>query len=198
MPMRGRWSPPTSMTFRRLFVAVLGVGLLSAEACKKEFKEFSPDGKFKVLMQGAPREDTQFATGGEGQMGAFVKSWTVEQGDGAYSVSVTDLPGPHRPESDPVLDGAVRGLSTGVGGTVTSNSKVTLAGKYPGRAFEGTVPKKSGVMQARIYLVNDRLYQLLAIGKKSFIDSAEAARFLDSFQLLGDPGSAPAGAAGKN
>ena len=95
-------------------------------------------------MQGTPREDTQFATGGEGQLGAFVKSWTVEQADGAYSGSVTDLPGPHDRESDQVLDGAVRGVSSVAGGTVTSDSKVTLAGKHPGRAFEGTAPKKGG------------------------------------------------------
>ena len=43
-------------------------------------------------------------------------------------------------------------------------------------------------MRVHAYLVNHRLYQLLVLGKKSFVDSADATKFLDSFQLVGEPG----------
>jgi hypothetical protein len=36
----------------------------------------------------------------------------------------------------------------------------------------------------RVYLVEKRLYQLLALGSQSFVDSADVGRFFDSFQVI--------------
>jgi len=170
----------------KLTGAVLGVMVLGflAAGCSKEFKEFSPDGKFKVMMPGTPTENTQFASGAAGGPGAFVKMWVTEVSGGAYMVSAADFPNTGGADVESLLDGGVNGAMANSGGTLGSQSKVTLAGKYPGRDFQGTIPSKDAALHARMYIVNGRLYQLLVLGKKSFVDSPDTAKFLDSFKLV--------------
>src|SRR5437868_4194327 len=55
---------------------------------KGKFREFSPDGKFKILMPGRPKDTSRDMGGLE------IKIWVVESGTAAvYLVSSTELPG---------------------------------------------------------------------------------------------------------
>jgi hypothetical protein len=70
-----------------------------------------------------------------------------------------------------------------VGGTLTSESRITLSGKYPGREVQADIPSKKGALRARIYLVDRRFYQAMVAGTKPWATSADATKFLDSFVL---------------
>jgi hypothetical protein len=79
-------------------------------------------------------------------------------------------------------------MVSNVQGTMKDKQPIALAG-YPGRAvrFEIHPAGKSitGLGLARLYLVGDRLYQLLVVGDARHVDEAAAAAFFDSFQLEG-------------
>jgi hypothetical protein len=158
---------------------------LVAAGCGTEFKEFSPDGKFKVLLPGTPKEQNQSA------MGLTVKAWSAEEKNGAYIISATDLPaalvGQGAAQLEQQLDGARSGALANSGAKLTSEKKITLAGKYPGRHIEADVPAKNGKMKMRVYIVGNRLYSMIAVGNGSWADSADATKFLDSLELVGEP-----------
>jgi hypothetical protein len=63
---------------------------------------------------------------------------------------------------------------------LTSASRTTLDGKYPGRNVEAELPDKKGILRARIYFVGQRLYQIVVLGKNQLVDSKDATKFLDS------------------
>lgn len=150
-----------------------------------ELKEFSPDGKFKVLMPGSPEDNSKSA------MGLQIKIWASKVGgSGVMLTSVTELPpGADAGNPDAVLDGAAKGQMGSMGATVTKTTNITLNNKYPGRALEGTVSPqggKPGTASSRIYLVKNRLYQLLTLGEGGFAGSADSAKFLESLQIISE------------
>jgi hypothetical protein len=114
--------------------------------------------------------------------------YTVEGSNGAFTVNVIDIPKP--PEmvaaaSGKLLDDAKSDLLKFVGGTQTEGSSITLAGKYPGRAFTATAAgRRPGVMRARVYLAGTRLYKVSVFGTEDFANSDAATAFLESFMVL--------------
>ncbi len=59
---------------------------------------------------------------------------------------------------------------------------IELAGKYPGR--EITIEKKGEIVaKMRIYLVNNRLYQVMVLGPGAAFSTKDVGIFLDSFRL---------------
>lgn len=161
----------------------MACGLLLVSGCgKAEFKEFaSADGRFKVQMPGTPKEETQTAAG------ATMKIYSLQEKDGAYAAAFADLPipsGESEAQLQARLDGSRDGMVRNVGGTLTSESRITLSGKYPGREVQADIPSKKGVLRARIYLVDRRLYQVMVTGTKPWATSADATKFLDSLVLM--------------
>jgi hypothetical protein len=173
------------MSPRRLLGFVLPLCFIASAGCGGQFKEFAPDGKFKVQMPGTPTEKSQSA------MGLTVKAWSLEEGNGAYVVSATDLPaaliGQGAAALEQQLDSAREGAMRSSGSKLTKEEKITLAGKYPGRHIEADVPSKNGKMKARIYIVGNRLYQVLAVGTESWMSSGDVTKFLESLELTGEP-----------
>src|SRR5262249_38722228 len=66
-------------------------------------------------------------------------------------------------------------------GKLVSEKEIKL-GSHPGREYEIAV-SGLGVLRARIYLANQRVYVLKVLGPKSYTRSATAEKFLDSFKL---------------
>src|SRR5262249_29790889 len=52
-----------------------------------KFREFSPDGKFKVLMPGVPKENAE-----KSERDAASRSWTVKETFGKYTLGTIDVP----------------------------------------------------------------------------------------------------------
>lgn len=170
------------------FLLCLFFMVFAAGGCgKAEWKDFTSEaGKFSVQMPGVPEEKTQPVNVAKlGNVNMF--TYTLEQSDGAYMAAYNDYPmGLFAQVSpDKVLDGARDGAVGNVeGGKLVSEQKITIDG-YPGRDIvaEGTKGSITFVIKARIYLVNYRLYQCMAILQKDKSSSIDAAKFLDSFKL---------------
>jgi hypothetical protein len=168
-----------------MLLSVLAIAIVAFAGCGEPPAPpgfVSKEHKFKVAFPSEPRVTDQTAGG--------IPSWlfTVESANGAYTVSVIDIPLP--PEkitagSDELLDEAKSDLLRSVNGTQTKGSSVTLAGKYPGRAFTATAAgRRPGVMRARVYLAGTRLYKVRVYGTEEFANSDAATAFLESFMVL--------------
>src|SRR5262245_60763611 len=95
-------------------------------AAADELKEFSSkDGKFKVLMPGKPKEQSQSVAGME------IKMFLVEEKNGGMVVVYCDMSVMGPP--DAMLDGAVKGALANSKSKEKSVAKIQLVGKHPGR-----------------------------------------------------------------
>jgi hypothetical protein len=163
-------------------LVLLGL-LLPALVGAAEFKEFtSKEGKFTVLMPGAPKEKKQSST-------AFGKTFdlyqfSVELGDRAYvaAYQVDENYTKLKPEMiektyDSIRDGAVKGFK----GKVLSDQKIKLADKSA-REFQVTVPD-IGVYRSRVVIIGNRMYQVSVLAPKDVALSKESDKFLDSLKL---------------
>ena len=82
---------------------------------------------------------------------------------------------------DKRLDQARDGAIASVGGKKRSEEKIKLKG-HPGR--EIVIEKDSEVVvRMRIYLVKNRLYQVMVLGNGPVFPAKDAGFFLDSFRL---------------
>jgi hypothetical protein len=94
-----------------------------------------------------------------------------------YEVQLTQLPRVSHVEKE--LDVGIDSEASENELKVLSRSKITLNGKYPGRA--ATLKDSKSKTLVRAYIVDDRRYVLICRGVEN---DADAARFLDSFTLV--------------
>jgi len=78
-----------------------------------------------------------------------------------------------------LLDGAENGMIQNVNAKLLRSSDTKLANKYVGREVKAELPNK-GLVLARIYVINRRLYQIVVTGTREWVTSADATKFLDS------------------
>lgn len=163
---------------RTCFVGGCCVVLLFASGCgKPEFKEFRcSGGRFTVQMPGTPREQQQDVAG------IPLKTYSVENWSGAYAVAYADIPhsfGDLSSRMTAMLDGAENGMIKNVNAKLLRSSEVKLANKFVGREVKAELPNK-GLVLARIFIINRRLYQVVVTGTREWVTSADATKFLDS------------------
>jgi hypothetical protein len=134
----------------------------------------SKDGKLSVQFPpGEVKTQTQAAGGLKMTM------HLVEQKDAAYGVAFADFP-PGTPFS---YDGAIKGMAASNDGTVTQEKDWNFAG-VKGKEVEMKIKKpRAGFATARIIVINDRMYQVLAIGTGTTLDNADVKKFMASFKL---------------
>lgn len=83
------------------------------------------------------------------------------------------------------LDGAVRGSFANVSGKLTAHAKIRY-GKYPGRAYVYHYAFKEKIykVSARVFLVDDRQFQMSTIMPLDSFDENMAKKFLESFRIV--------------
>jgi len=166
---------------------LLAVGtLLAGCGGKADWTEFkSEEGGFSILMPGAPTEETQTQATELGDID--IHMFTYEEKDVAYIVGYNLLPAAilELSSADPMLDGACEGQVSSVNGTEVSRQTISL-GAYPGRELEIRVDDADGIktLHTRIYLVEDKLYQVLVVGGEDQSGAEDTIKFLDAFKLL--------------
>ncbi len=105
----------------------------------------------------------------------------------AYMVGYADYPEGivERMNLDQSLDAARDGMLGEYSARVT-NEKRILLDSYPGKefSFEGTIKNTRFTGYSRIFLVDQRLYQLIAIGERAVVDKEDVDRFFLSFERL--------------
>ena len=81
---------------------------------------------------------------------------------------------------------AIRGCAASAAAARRPGGELKLEGKYPGLEFaaEGKAKDADAFVQARLYLVDQRLYQVIAMGRKGEVPQGEVNRFLESFRLV--------------
>jgi hypothetical protein len=143
--------------------------------------EFSSvEGKFKVFMPGKPKKQTLRAAG------MTLRTFSIEDKDGAYVVAYADVPIPSDESPEQIqkrLRGARDGMLNNINGELTSESRIWLQGTYPGRELSAELPGGVGILRARIYLVQQRMYQIMAVGTPARVKSADTVRFLESLTV---------------
>ena len=145
-------------------------------------KYTSEDGKFKIAFPGTPTlaSDTVSTDAGIIEMKSFTyeKSATEE-----YMVAYSDYPSEIVKKSDPetILKGAKQGVISSQNATIEKEEKITLD-ENPGYYF--TAVKDSYHMCYKIFLRQNRLYQILMLRDGAYPSKEAMDAFMGSFELV--------------
>lgn len=162
------------------FLGGIGTAPFSpAEAAWQEFT--SEEGNFAVMMPGAPayQKSTQPTALGPIDMHLF----TIENRQNAYIVMYSDYPeAVTKTPVESLLDGGRNGALASTKGTLINEQNLSLDG-FPGREINVNLPDR-GLMKLRVFMVRQRLFQVMAMGTKEIIEHEDTAKYLASFRLL--------------
>lgn len=165
------------------------VSALVVTACDRApvaMEDFSSEvGQFTISTP-APFEETQQSV--ETPVGPInIYTFTAEKDESAYVVAFSDYPPQLVEQSEPELllnssrDGAIDNL----GGTLVSEEAIDIEGN-PGRSLiisTGADTPEPAIINSRIYLVDNRLYQILVVSPEDKDLQATSETFLESFNL---------------
>jgi hypothetical protein len=187
------------MTMRKTLLALLLIAAAAPMAAAEDqpdsaqtpdepqWTEFqSPERGFAVSFPGAP---VSTSTPVEGLNPLLQHEFQVSVGDDTvYSVVVFEYPtgkAPNPPSGDYYLK-LVNAYAKGADTRVRKKGDATIADK---QGFEALVQDNTGTLSHMIDIVpdGDRIYMLISAGAKNHFKSDDAARFRDSFRLLGNP-----------
>jgi len=158
-------------------------------ACtRSEWRELPvSDGGFSILMRGDPHYQRQQLNTRAGKM--FAHLYSSDRRDSYFAVGYADYP------LALVVGTAPEQLFSGVrqtwvqridGKLSASDDTIKLAGKYAGTEFQaaGKINGVDAFVHARLYLVDQRLYQVISMGRKDEVSQGVVNRFLNSFRLI--------------
>lgn len=137
----------------------------------------SREGGFSVLMPGTPMYKTRVLDTNVGQIIAHY--FMLESQDGTYMVMYNDFP--MQPSDSHAMLSAVRN-GNAQGGKLIAERDISVDG-YPGKLVQ--VEKGEYTVINAIFLVDQRLYQVMFSRPKTEALPAEAAEFFRSFKLIG-------------
>ncbi|OPY04503.1 MAG: hypothetical protein A4E67_02350 [Syntrophaceae bacterium PtaB.Bin038] len=182
-------------SFRKGVLPVLpGIALLVALAAALTGCETSPwkdfhsmEGGFSVSMPGTPVERRQAYQTQAGPVEAHFFTVEADRGSLVYMVVYGDYPEALMATGDRemLLDAARDGAVGNIQGTLLSERAVSIGG-HPGRELQVLSSDGRLALKMRIYLVNNRQYQVVAVTPKETRSTADRDRFLDSFRLKGN------------
>lgn len=166
------------------------IGALMLTACnggsQPTVEAFASEaGQFSIAAP-APFEETQQSV--ETPVGPVeIHTFTAEAEDTAYVVAYSDYPPEIVDQTDPqvLLDSSRDGAVNNLGGTLVNEEVIDLEGN-PGRSLEISATANQGQMatiNSRIYLVDNRLYQVLVVAPEGQSTPEASETFLDSFDL---------------
>jgi len=142
----------------------------------------SEQGKFSVLMPGIPNYKKHIVNTSSGMLD--LHEYSLNKPDIAFSASYCDYPiEVVKQTSKKVILSNVRdGVISGMHGRLLSELIIEING-HPGRQLHAEISSGTGIMEGRIYIVENRLYQIsVATGKQNAF-STDINRYLDSFKL---------------
>jgi hypothetical protein len=164
--------------------AALLVAVAAAPAGETTLKEHKWDaGKCTVLIPGTPKELTNKGVS-PGGTPVETSMLLVDGGKHVYLVAFTpnaELAKASDELKKKALDDGRDAAVRSVKGKLL-NEKDVKTGDLAGREFQVDAPGL-GVYRARMFIVGDRLYQLVVAGPKDIAQSKDADKFLDSFKV---------------
>jgi hypothetical protein len=160
----------------------------SSEAFDEPDRYFSSDGAYAFRFPGQPKLVEQKHRIANVLVDIHLAAYTTPGGT-AYIVAYFDVPQAafDKASTDILLDSAVQGAVALGGWTVTSKKAIKL-GEHPGRDVTGDVTARGapelGYGRMRLYLVENRLYQIVLLGSQSKVSADDFEACLDSFEIL--------------
>ncbi len=161
------------------------VDISSAKAPPDTWMEFAAtDYGFEARFPVAPKKDDMSVPTVAGTIPGAM--WMAEQGNEAVGLTVMTVPESMLGEFnvEAALDGGRDGMINNVGGTIVSENQTDFAGQKA-RAVVAKVPNPDGgefQLEARLFWVSPRVYQLLALTPAGS-NGATAQKYFDSFKL---------------
>jgi len=145
----------------------------------------SETGRFRILMPGDPQQSNQPQETPIGQLNLY--SYAVERPrEAVYMATYTDFPADYINNTDPneLLNNGRDEVVRRLNGTLLQEVRLNLNGA-PGLEIKVKIPQDM-VIYNRIYLVRQRLYQLIVVTTLAQERSLprSIAGFFESFQLL--------------
>ncbi|MEO0987458.1 MAG: hypothetical protein AAFY20_18195 [Cyanobacteria bacterium J06639_14] len=174
---------------KRAICRLLLISTLLVTACsgsKVSLEDFSSEaGQFSISVPGAFQETQESVETPVGPIN--IHTFTAEAQNSAYVVAYSDYPTEIVEQSDPqmLLDSSRDGALGNLNGTIVSEEAIALDGN-PGRSLVIDTVDPTGdeaTIKSRIYLVNNRLYQILVVSPKDQAQEAKFDAFLESFTL---------------
>ncbi len=173
---------------KTLVLVCLLIVALTLSACGgSKPTEFSSEaGGFSIMTPITLEEQTQPVDTAAGQIEMHL--FMGDQGNTGYVIAYADYPPEIIAESDSqtLLEGVRDGAIGNVNGALVSEQAISING-YPGIEIVANVTNdggEEGVLKAHVYIVNNRLYQVMIITQQGDTDTAEMDEFLQSFKLL--------------
>lgn len=165
-------------------ISLLGllVALTHAGDDKKDLAVYeSNEGRYKAMLGEEPRIEKKAVNTEAGKL--TIHSATVNLNrDLTLAVSWTDYPESFRTVPQDKLLTAVR---EGMKAKASRTTETPIPATDPNPAgTEMLVEYGRNCLRTRLYLVNNRLYQVSATGKKDMVESRTAGKFLASFEVL--------------
>lgn len=150
----------------------------------QKWKEFNTTvGGFSVLMPETPAQTTSKINTRIGAIDLHSFEAQLEDPDAGVTVAYADYPPEFVASRTPkaMLDGARDRAVESMYGKLLTEALISI-GSYPGRDISASVPGGYAVF-VRIYLVKNRLYQVVVAVPKDHAFDAWVGTFLDSFKL---------------
>jgi hypothetical protein len=156
--------------------------LVASQPTSAEWTKLTPSALgFSVLMPGTAKEHEAKVQTKAGQ--ASVTYFLVEDKDLTFVVSCANFPKDalKAKTNEKRLDNARDGAIESADGKLQSEKAIKL-GRHPGR--ELLIEGSKAFVRTRIYAVENKLYQTMAVGSKKHVNGADAGRFFESFELV--------------
>lgn len=162
---------------RKLTLISFAVPLLFVQACAQKAPFTSSEGRFSINLLTTPTDDKN---SGEAKAGGKTLIW--ETVGGTFIVSYVDKPGAKKElaETDVTASAEAYIAAMPKAGEIVSRKNIKLDG-YPGTEVKSR-EKDGYTVVARYYMVEKRLYHLMALWSEGPNDAA-VMKALDSFKV---------------
>lgn len=140
---------------------------------QSNWQQFSSTaGNFTVSLPGTPTKESE-----TDDDGSVANNFTVVYGETVYLVTYSDLVDENQVNPEEIFDAVCEGYAAD-GDKLVNKREIKLNGGYPGRIVElNTTDGMVG--KASMYLVKNRLYQLIVISPST----EEQEKFFESFRI---------------
>jgi hypothetical protein len=170
---------------RRILVSCTLLFLAFLITCARaEWTDYKSEaGRFVASFPGKPRESSKTVNTAIGSI--EMKMYGVSEKQTSFSVAVADYPPEHVKQigSTVLLDKARDGAVSNTQGTLLSEQIIQVEGN-PGRELKISAAGGKGTIRAKVFLVGNRLYHVVAVTPVEESYTPQVRRFLDSFRLL--------------
>lgn len=165
---------------RALLVGVVLVMLASDAVAQPAYS--SSEGKYSIKFPNTPKVTENTTKSAVGELTVTIATYANSDGS-TFMVSFTDFPATAaNPENHNKLFAGIRDGVSKDGKVIGKEITLTLGTeKWPGREF--TVEKGKQKIRFRVFIRDQRVYQVAVIGRSEFVTSREANAFFDSLEL---------------